>query len=166
MKCIHVWSFNPFWHGKGTLYWHGRGSHIIKYINDTSESNEAEKQPATQWHDYTKTIVQKCVIHQAVVAEWVLWVHECCRFISAVSSKLGYQVLALNTSRRKKFGTERQIFWSRRACVRHPWWRTKRSSPLFSPTFFLLFLFSTPSAFHLLRGYSGSWSFIGPHIFA
>ena len=29
-------------------------------------------------------------------------------------------------------------FWSRRACVRHPWWRTKRSWPLFSPTFFLL----------------------------
>ena len=26
--------------------------------------------------------------------------------------------------------------WSRRACVRHPWWRTKRSWPLFSPTFF------------------------------
>ena len=30
-------------------------------------------------------------------------------------------------------------FWSRRACVRHPWWRTKRSWPLFSPTFFFLF---------------------------
>ena len=25
--------------------------------------------------------------------------------------------------------------WSRRACVRHPWWRTKRNWPLFSPTF-------------------------------
>ena len=44
------------------------------------------------------------------------------------------------------------INWSRRACVRHPWWRTKRSWQLFSPTFF--FLFSTP--FNPLRGYSGS----------
>ena len=26
--------------------------------------------------------------------------------------------------------------WSRRAWVRHTWWRTKRSWPLFSPTFF------------------------------
>ena len=25
--------------------------------------------------------------------------------------------------------------WSRRACMRHPWCRTKRSWPLFSPTF-------------------------------
>ena len=34
-------------------------------------------------------------------------------------------------------------FWSRRACVRHPWWQTKRSWPLFSPTFFFFFfLFS------------------------
>ena len=33
-------------------------------------------------------------------------------------------------------------FWSRRACVRHTWWRTKRSWPLFSPTFFFFFLFS------------------------
>ena len=51
-------------------------------------------------------------------------------------------------------------FWSRRAWVRHLWWRTKRSWPLFSPTFFLFFLFfpssSTPSAFQPLRGYSGS----------
>ena len=49
------------------------------------------------------------------------------------------------------------IFWSRRACVRHPWWRTKRSWPLFSPTFFFFFLFlsfPTPSAFHPLRGIS------------
>ena len=30
--------------------------------------------------------------------------------------------------------------WSRRACVRQPSWRTKRSWPLFSSTFFLLFL--------------------------
>ena len=36
-------------------------------------------------------------------------------------------------------------FWSRRACVRHPWWRTKRSWPLFSPTFFFF------SFFFLLR---------------
>ena len=40
--------------------------------------------------------------------------------------------------------------------VRHTWWRTKRSWPLFSPTFFVLFSFffssSTPSAFHPLRG--------------
>ena len=27
------------------------------------------------------------------------------------------------------------VYWSRRACVRHTWWRTKRSWPLFSPTF-------------------------------
>ena len=51
-----------------------------------------------------------------------------------------------------------KYFWSRRACVRHPWWRTKRSWPLFSPTFFFFFLFlfflSTPSAFHPLRGIS------------
>ena len=26
--------------------------------------------------------------------------------------------------------------WSMRACVRHTWWRTKRSWPLFSPIFF------------------------------
>ena len=31
--------------------------------------------------------------------------------------------------------------WSRRACVRHTWWRTKRSWPLFSPTFFSSFFF-------------------------
>merc|ERR1712106_1099064 len=32
-------------------------------------------------------------------------------------------------------------YWSRRACVRHSWWRTKRSWPLFSPTFFFFFFF-------------------------
>ena len=30
-------------------------------------------------------------------------------------------------------------YWSRHACVRHTWWRTKRSWPLFSPTFFFFF---------------------------
>ena len=46
-------------------------------------------------------------------------------------------------------------FWSRRACVRHTWWRTKRSWPLFSPTFFFfLFSSSPPSTFHPLRGIS------------
>ena len=30
--------------------------------------------------------------------------------------------------------------WSRRACVRHTGWRTKRSWPLFSPTFFFFLL--------------------------
>ena len=39
------------------------------------------------------------------------------------------------------------IFWSRRACVRHPWWRTKRSWPLFSPTFFFFFLLFSSSFF-------------------
>ena len=29
------------------------------------------------------------------------------------------------------------IFWTN--CVRHPWWRTKQSWPLFSPTFFSFF---------------------------
>ena len=41
-------------------------------------------------------------------------------------------------------------FWSRRACVRHTWWRTKRSWPLFSHTFFfflLLFFFFFSYAF-------------------
>ena len=40
--------------------------------------------------------------------------------------------------------------WSRRACVRHPWWRTKRNWPLFSPTFIsssFSFFLSTPSVF-------------------
>ena len=37
------------------------------------------------------------------------------------------------------------FFLSRRACVRHTWWRTKPSWPLFSPTFF--FLFSSSYAF-------------------
>ena len=53
------------------------------------------------------------------------------------------------------------LFWSRRACVRHPLWRTKRSWPLFSPTFFFFFFFllfsfsfSPPSTFHPLRGIS------------
>ena len=32
--------------------------------------------------------------------------------------------------------------WSRRACVCQTWWRTKRSWPLFSPTFFFFFHFS------------------------
>ena len=45
----------------------------------------------------------------------------------------------------------RLSFWSRHACVRHPWWRTKPSWPLFSPTFFLLlfsfyFLFFSPTS--------------------
>ena len=31
-------------------------------------------------------------------------------------------------------------FWSRRACVRYPWWRMKRSWPLFSPNFLFFFL--------------------------
>ena len=37
--------------------------------------------------------------------------------------------------------------WSRRAYVRHPWWRTKQSWPLFSPTFFFFnaFCFSPTS---------------------
>ena len=39
-------------------------------------------------------------------------------------------------------------FWSRRACVRHTWWRTKQSWPLFSPTFFFFFFLSF---FFLLR---------------
>ena len=44
----------------------------------------------------------------------------------------------------QKFG--RKFFWVKFFfvgffCVRHPWWRTKRSWPLFSPTFsFFLFL--------------------------
>ena len=38
------------------------------------------------------------------------------------------------------------LHWSRRACVPHTWWRTKRSWPLFSPTFFFLFFL-----FFLLR---------------
>ena len=33
------------------------------------------------------------------------------------------------------------LCWSRRARVRHTWWRTKRSWPLFSPTFFFFFFF-------------------------
>ena len=52
-------------------------------------------------------------------------------------------------------------FWSRRACVHHPWWRTKRSWPLFSPTFYF-FLSFTPSAFHPLRGNSRDWQFVSP----
>ena len=36
---------------------------------------------------------------------------------------------------------DQSSFWSRRACVRHTWWRTKRSWPLFSPTFFFSFFF-------------------------
>ena len=51
------------------------------------------------------------------------------------------------------------LFWSRCACVRHLWWRTKRSWPLFSPTFFSFFFFfflSTPSAIHQLHEYSRS----------
>ena len=39
------------------------------------------------------------------------------------------------------------LYWSRRACVRHTWWRTKRSWPLFSPTFFF-FSFFFFSAFY------------------
>ena len=39
------------------------------------------------------------------------------------------------------------LFWSRRACVRHTWWRTKRSWPLFSPTFFFFFFFLSFSFF-------------------
>ena len=35
-------------------------------------------------------------------------------------------------------------FWSRRASMRHPWWRTKRSWPLFSPTCF--FFLSKPNS--------------------
>ena len=47
-------------------------------------------------------------------------------------------------------------FWSRRACVHHTWCRTKQSWPLFSPTFFSLFLFSSMlSTFHPLRWCSG-----------
>ena len=37
--------------------------------------------------------------------------------------------------------------WSRRACVRHSWWRTKRSWPLFSPTFFFFLFLSSFYAF-------------------
>ena len=33
-------------------------------------------------------------------------------------------------------------YWSRHACVRYPWWQTKRSWPLFSPNFFFFFFFS------------------------
>ena len=55
-------------------------------------------------------------------------------------------------------------FWSWCACVRHLWWRTKRSWPLFLPTFFLLF--STPSAFQPLQGNSRDLKFVSPHILA
>ena len=34
----------------------------------------------------------------------------------------------------------KKCFGSRRACVCHQWWRTKRSLPLFLPTFFSFFL--------------------------
>ena len=62
-------------------------------------------------------------------------------------------------------------FWSRRACVRHTWWRTKRSWPLFSPPFFFFFFFfllfsSPPSTFHPLRGISRAWKFVSPNILA
>ena len=49
------------------------------------------------------------------------------------------------------------------ACLlRHPWWQTKQSWPLFSPTFFFFssfFICSTPSAFHPLQEYSESFFF-------
>ena len=55
-------------------------------------------------------------------------------------------------------------FWSRRSCVRHTWWRTKRSWPLF--TYFFLLSFSLPSTFHPLHGISRAWKFVSPNILA
>ena len=69
------------------------------------------------------------------------------------------QATSSNNQLFNKLRTFKLPFWPRRlacamrACVRHTWWRTKRSWPLFSPTFFLLFFllfFSTSSAFHVL----------------
>ena len=41
-------------------------------------------------------------------------------------------------------------FWSRRACVRHTWWRMKRSWALFSPTIFLFWPRRLACAMHSL----------------
>ena len=65
--------------------------------------------------------------------------HENCafRFLSHI---FGYNLVPHQL--RPKLGGESD-FWSRRACVRHMWWRTKRSWPLFSPTFFFFFFLSS-----------------------
>ena len=67
--------------------------------------------------------------------------------------------LYLSIGNHPRFPTNKQFLGIlvQAACVHHPWWQTKRSWPLFSPTFFFLFLFSsTPSAFHPLWGISRS----------
>ena len=74
-----------------------------------------------------------------------------------------YLVLSKTES---NFYAESSFYWSRRACVRHTWWRTKRSWPLFSPTFFFFSFSSPPSTFHPLRRISRAWKFVFPNILA
>ena len=48
----------------------------------------------------------ECSEFITAVSSWVLWVHERCGLMSDVSSRLGYQVLALNPGHSQKFGKD------------------------------------------------------------